>query len=117
MTRKALARIGALVVVGLFSSFPALGSERTFQLRYTAKIAAPPKGEPLDLFLPLPAQTDAQEVISLKVEGPLQGVVGTEPRFGNRFWHGIPISATPSSAASPPIACSSARAAICCCPA
>ena len=88
MTRKALARIGALVVVGLFSSFPALGSERTFQLRYTAKIAAPPKGEPLDLFLPLPAQTDAQEVISLKVEGPLQGVLGTEPRFGNRFWHG-----------------------------
>jgi transglutaminase-like putative cysteine protease len=27
-------------------------------------------------------------VVSAKVEGPIKGIEGSEPRFGNRFWHG-----------------------------
>jgi len=83
-------KLRAPLVAGLalLSLSAAATSDRTFTFRYTARIAAPPAGQPLDLFLPLPPQNEAQEIVALKVEGPIKGLEATEPRFGNRYWHG-----------------------------
>jgi transglutaminase-like putative cysteine protease len=68
-------------------ALPALAAERTFTIRYSTKVQAP-VGQRLDVWMPLPPSNDAQEVISAKVDAPFPGTEGTEPRFGNRFWHG-----------------------------
>jgi transglutaminase-like putative cysteine protease len=68
---------------------PPTSDVRSFTIRYTATIGPLPEGEgPVDVFLPLPKQGDAQEVPSVEVKSNLAGTEGTEARFGNRFWHG-----------------------------
>src|SRR5438105_3286516 len=69
----------------LLFALPAAAAERTFTLRYSTTVQAP-AGQPIDVWIPLPPSTPAQDVVSAKVEGPLKGVEGTEPRFGNRYW-------------------------------
>jgi transglutaminase-like putative cysteine protease len=76
------------VLCAAAASVPASATERTFALRYSARIAHPPKGQALDLFVPLPARTGAQDVLSLSVAGAMPGKEVVEERFGNRYWHG-----------------------------
>ena len=60
---------------------------RTFVIHYTATVS-PRAGEPVDVYFPLPARMPAQEVLAEKIDSPLSGKEETEPRFGNRYWHG-----------------------------
>jgi transglutaminase-like putative cysteine protease len=82
-------RPAAAAAALLLSAHAAMGSDlRTFTVRYTATVAPMPGSQgPLDLFVPLPPQTDVQDVLALRIESPVEGAQSAEPRFHNRFWH------------------------------
>ena len=63
-------------------------SSRHVTFTYTAHVRGlPSKAETIDVWLPVPSDTSAQRVLSVKFESPVEGRVLTEARFGNRVWH------------------------------
>ncbi len=66
------------------------GPSRTFLFEYRLEI--PPTvglDEPVHLFVPIATETPAQRISDLEIETGLAGRIETEPRHGNRFWHGV----------------------------
>ncbi|UCF81491.1 MAG: transglutaminase domain-containing protein [Acidobacteriota bacterium] len=64
-------------------------AERDFAFVYEAEIAAQPEGAgPVDVFVPLAASDDSQDILRYLVTASVPGREKTEARYGNRFWHG-----------------------------
>jgi len=83
--------IAALVLV----AGPALGDDRTgddvrsFTFRYAMVITSLEPGTgPVHAWVPLAVEDKSQRIIEERVEASLPGQIETEPRYGNRFWHG-----------------------------
>ena len=82
-------RLSVAAVLALLPLAATAAEERTFTIRYRATVGPLPAGQgPVDVWVPLPEKTDAQDILALKVESALPGKEATEPRFGNKFWHG-----------------------------
>jgi transglutaminase-like putative cysteine protease len=63
--------------------------ERDFTFSYLTEIGPIPAGEgPVHVFVPLPVESDQQQVLEFRVDASLPGQVETEDVHGNRFWHG-----------------------------
>ncbi len=60
-------------------------ADRVITLTYAVSVPAISGGE-LELFVPLPRNSAAQDVTAVSVEAPLAGVT-SEDAWGNRFWH------------------------------
>lgn len=61
---------------------------RTFEFEYDVTVPPIPKGgEEIHLFVPLPAEDARQRILSEAIEASVPGVVETESRYGNRFYH------------------------------
>ena len=64
------------------------GKTRHLEFTYTAIVRhLPPTARQVDLWIPVPPETTAQEILSIKFDSPIEGRILTEPRFGNRVWH------------------------------
>ncbi len=63
-------------------------ASRRFRFTYEARVIDLPRGAgPLDIFIPIAQSGPRQTIDSLHVEGSVQGVMGREAVYGNRFWH------------------------------
>lgn len=48
-----------------------------------------PAGEPVDVFVPIPQDDAAQQLLKWEIDQPhMTGGLAAEPAYGNRFWHG-----------------------------
>lgn len=70
---------------------PALASEdRRFWFSYDTRVGPLPEGVgPIHVFVPLPAETNEQDVLELEIAASIPGQIETEPSYGNRYWHGM----------------------------
>jgi transglutaminase-like putative cysteine protease len=82
--------LAAALVLGENAAPADLGqAERNFAFVYEAEIAAQPEGAgPVDIFVPLAASGDRQDILSYLVTASVPGREKAEARYGNRFWHG-----------------------------
>lgn len=63
--------------------------DRTFAFTYAVEIPPQPAGiGPIDVFIPLAVSDAHQEIGRYELTASIPGQEKTEPRYGNRFWHG-----------------------------
>ena len=65
-------------------------ADRSFRFEYQFEV--PPTDESDDathLFVPVAIDTEAQEIIELKIESDLEGSIESEDEYGNRYWHAV----------------------------
>jgi transglutaminase-like putative cysteine protease len=86
----AMVSLAAALVLGEDAEPVDLGqAERAFAFVYEVEIAAQPEGAgPVDVFVPLAAYDDSQDILHYNVTANVLGREKTEARYGNRFWHG-----------------------------
>jgi transglutaminase-like putative cysteine protease len=86
----AMVSLAAALVFGEDAAPVDLGrAERTFAFVYEVEIAAQPEGAgPVDVFVPLAASDDRQDILRYHITASVHGREKTEERYGNRFWHG-----------------------------
>ena len=79
---------GGLVFLVALSSARAEEARR-FTLRYDVEVRdVPPTAQRVDVWLPVPPQTDYQRILSLNIETEARGEFTREHAYGNRMWHG-----------------------------
>src|SRR5688572_30524005 len=65
-----------------------VSSPRTVELRYGVVIPEPKdKGDPIRVWLPLPASTPQQELLGIQTQGTLAVEMHYDPIFGNAILH------------------------------
>ncbi len=75
----------ALRIFAAASSAPAV---RAFEGVYVARVDAIPPGlSRLEVWVPLPSDTDEQAIRNLRVESPYPGEIRREKEFGNAYWY------------------------------
>lgn len=64
--------------------------ERTLQFEYRFEIP-PTTGQtaPIQLFVPVASDTEAQEILDLRIESDIDGSIESENEYGNRYWHAV----------------------------
>jgi len=65
-------------------------TERSFRFEYQFEV--PPTGDAgnaTHLFVPVAVDTEAQEIIELKIESDIEGSIESEDEYGNRYWHAV----------------------------
>jgi len=62
---------------------------RQFTFNYQARIGPVAASGPLHVFIPLAVTSDQQQVLDEDIETSVAGVIETEDRYGNRYWHGV----------------------------
>jgi len=61
---------------------------RSFVFTYKVQVRdVPPSARRVDLWLPVPRQTEHQRILSLDVTAPVKGEFTHESVYGNRLWH------------------------------
>jgi transglutaminase-like putative cysteine protease len=78
------------VILGLsFSLVPSARAadppQRTFEFTYAGSVTALPPGDALHLWLPMPTNTDAQQVKIVRQEFPTKPLFSDQPVGGNRY--------------------------------
>jgi transglutaminase-like putative cysteine protease len=59
-----------------------------YEFTYSAQVTdLPPDASSIDLWIPVPSDTDGQEVTDVRVASPGDGTIGTEPQYQNRMFH------------------------------
>ncbi|MFB6261746.1 MAG: hypothetical protein ABEK42_13995, partial [Thiohalorhabdaceae bacterium] len=84
---RILALLATLLLVPTQAAWAGTPHSRTFDLTYTATIQPGDTGGPVDIFLPVARDTPHQDILEVQVESPVDGELGREPEYGNRFWH------------------------------
>jgi transglutaminase-like putative cysteine protease len=70
------------------SAQPLESEARRFRFEYRLEVPASQDAtEPLDLFVPIAANNAAQRILEFDIESPVEGTIGVEAVYGNRFWH------------------------------
>jgi transglutaminase-like putative cysteine protease len=79
--------IAALVLAGAGAAPAAAPTEasRTFHFKYAATLPPLDPDKYIELWLPLPLESKDQEIEGLHVHAPIEYVVETEPKYGNRM--------------------------------
>ena len=73
----------------LLLPIPALADDtRVFEFIYRVGAAPEAGAGPVDVFVPLAVDNEEQSVLSHDVQANIPGTIRTEPRHGNRYWHG-----------------------------
>ena len=94
--RRARTAAGVVAVMGLAACWPSgeatdgaadtEGRERRFEFRYQALLPAMPEGaKTYRVWIPLPAETEEQQIHDLKIVSPVRYEQRTEELFGNRY--------------------------------
>ena len=60
---------------------------RHFVLQYELQVSSLPDATAIDVWMPVPPETACQQIISLDIQGPVDGRITTEGTYGNRVWH------------------------------
>lgn len=100
--RASIASLCALAFVGARAGAeigdPA--ERRRVEFIYEVEVTLPPADAgTVELFVPLPLDTPHQRVLETSIESPMQGEIGTDAVYGNRFWRTRLDAAATSSAA------------------
>lgn len=79
------------ILLALLSSVLALpvaavSQERVFEFSYHVLAPQLPTGEPVDIYIPLPADHPGQRVLEQNLDANLPGTIGIEERHGNRYY-------------------------------
>src|ERR1700730_11065497 len=62
--------------------------EATYEFTYSVRVTdLPQTATQVDLWVPVPSDSQGQKVIGVKVIQPNDGEIGTEPRYQNRMFH------------------------------
>lgn len=65
-------------------------ASRTVELRYYVDLPEPrDQGDPIHVWMPLPASTPQQEVIAIQTDSTMQISMGYDPVFGNPILHAV----------------------------
>ena len=83
------ARVFVLLVLwscASFGSVAAFSQARVFEFSYHVLAPQLPTGEPVDIYIPLPADHPGQRVLEENLSANLPGEIGIEERHGNRFY-------------------------------
>jgi transglutaminase-like putative cysteine protease len=77
-----------LLFLALLSAVSAAApGERVFEFTYTVNGEGLPADRPVDVYIPLPRNTSGQKIISESVSSSLPGRLGSEPVYGNAYYH------------------------------
>ncbi len=60
---------------------------RVVTFDYVTQVGPVEGDAPVDIWIPLAAQTERQQVLGEHIDSAVPGRIGIEPRYGNRFWH------------------------------
>lgn len=78
-----------LIALQLLSQ-AAWAESRQFTFNYLTRIGPIEAGAgSLHVFIPLAVTSDQQQLIDEQIDSSIAGVIETEERYGNRYWHGI----------------------------
>jgi len=62
-------------------------TERSFRFEYRIEVPATQDlDRPTRLFVPIATDSPAQDVLDVQIRSPIEGTIGTESKYGNRFW-------------------------------
>ncbi len=67
------------------SSSDILENDRMFSFTYSVQVY--PTMEALDIFLPIAQSSAQQTILSMDITSLIDGEIGQEQRYGNKFWH------------------------------
>jgi len=67
------------------SSIDVLEKDRMFSFTYSVQVY--PSMEALDIFLPIAQSSAQQTILSMDITSLIDGEIGQEQRYGNKFWH------------------------------
>lgn len=62
-------------------------SQRTFAFSYEVLATKLPSDEPVDIYIPLPAEHEDQQILETTIRASLEGSTGVEARYGNGYYH------------------------------
>lgn len=91
------ALVAAVLVYGMsWQAAARAQSDRHVKFTYAARVTnLPSDARTIDVWLPVPSDTKAQQILSVDFDSPVKGQILTEARFGNRVWHAT-FAAPPS---------------------
>lgn len=71
---------------------------RVVTFDYVTELGPVQGDEPIEIWIPLAAQTERQRVLDEQIDSPVPGSIETEQTYGNRFWHAhVPAGAARQS--------------------
>jgi len=79
----------ASVVVLSFVTNSSAAENRRFVFEYEARVGPIAEGRgPIHVFIPLAAKSEQQRILDEEINASIDGVIETDERYGNRYWHG-----------------------------
>ncbi|MCH8149912.1 MAG: hypothetical protein IH987_18350, partial [Planctomycetes bacterium] len=63
-------------------------NQRHFQFQYEFTVRdLPPSARQVDVWVPVPSNSDDQQLRRMEIQSPVEGRILTEKKHGNRVWH------------------------------
>ncbi len=79
----------AMLVAAVSTTSSTAAEDRRFVFEYEARVGPIAEGEgPVHVFVPLAANSSQQRVLDEEIVASIDGVIETDKKYGNRYWHG-----------------------------